>query len=133
MENGAVADYKAGRIRSVIIVGYSIGATLALAMASQLADAGVPVSLVLTIDGVPGPEVRNNVRNFVNVYQRGGFGNAIARPSGYRGGLQNVPIQGPKVSHFTIINASERRLLGYIPAAAGGGAGHATGHVAAEK
>jgi pimeloyl-ACP methyl ester carboxylesterase len=135
MENAAVADYRAGRTGSVIIVGYSIGATLALQMASELNDAGIPVSLVLTIDGVPGTEVRNNVRSLVNVYQRGGFGNAIARPRGYGGNLQNVAILDPKVTHFTIIEANKRRLLGYIFAAAGSGhtADHAVGHAAAAK
>jgi hypothetical protein len=117
----AISEFRSGRLRSIIIVGYSTGAGSALEMASQLNAAKVPVSLVITIDGVSGPPVQSNVRKLINLYVRGGFGDPIARPPGYSGILENIPVEGPNVGHFSIIDAKEPQLLAYVLAAAGSG------------
>lgn len=122
MAQSAIGEFQSGRVRSIIIVGYSTGAGSALEMASQLNTVKVPVSLVVTIDGVSGPPVQFNVRKLINLYVRGGFGNPIARPPGYSGILQNIPVDDPNVGHFSIITAKEPQLLAYVLAAAGSGA-----------
>ncbi|HMK69467.1 MAG TPA: hypothetical protein VK442_00700 [Xanthobacteraceae bacterium] len=57
----------------------------------------------------------------INLYVRGGFGDAIARPAGFSGVLQNIQVEGPNVGHFSIIDAKETQLLTYVLAAAGTG------------
>jgi dienelactone hydrolase len=115
----AIEGYRSGRLRSIIVVGYSVGARSALEMATQLDAAKVPIKLVVVIDGASGPPIPPNVRKLVNFYVSGGYGGPIARPAHFRGSLQNNPIQDSSVGHFSIINATERQLLGYVLAAAG--------------
>jgi len=121
LAQSAISEFRGGRLRSIVIVGYSTGAGSALQMASQLHGAKVPVNLVITIDGVSGPPVPPNVRKLINLYVRGGFGDAIARPAGFSGVLQNIQVEGPNVGHFSIIDAKETQLLTYVLAAAGTG------------
>ena len=58
----AIDRYRSGRLRSIVIVGYSTGARSALEMAACLGAAKVPVKLLVTIDGMSGPPVSSNVR-----------------------------------------------------------------------
>jgi hypothetical protein len=71
----------------------------------------------MIIDGSTGP-LSPNIRKIINVYVPGGFGAPIARPSNFRGTIQNIPAKGDNVGHFTIIDVQQRQLLGYLLAAA---------------
>jgi pimeloyl-ACP methyl ester carboxylesterase len=62
----AIQQYKSGRLRSIMIVGHSLGGGAAMAMAAEIGRAGVPVDLVATLDPVGGSEVSSNVRRSVN-------------------------------------------------------------------
>jgi hypothetical protein len=118
LAQSAVKGYRNGSPRSIVVVGYSMGGRSALDMAVQLNTAKVPVQLVIVIDGMAGPPVSPNVRRLVNLYVPGGFGAPIARPRNFRGSLQNIAMKNPNVGHFSIIDASEGRLLGYVLSAA---------------
>jgi len=120
--SAAIKGYRGEGLRSIVIVGYSAGGGAALDMAAQLNTANVPVELLMIIDGSSG-SISSNVRRLINVYVPGGFGAAITRPSNFRGVIQNIPVKGENVGHFTIIDAQQRQLLGYVLAATGGGRG----------
>jgi len=86
----AIQRYKNGRLRSIMIVGHSLGGDAAVAMAAELGRAGVPVQLVATLDPVGGSEVSSNVRRSVNIRPRDGE------------------------DHFSVIAAHDRDLSSYV-------------------
>jgi pimeloyl-ACP methyl ester carboxylesterase len=86
----AIQQYKSGRLRSIMIVGHSLGGSAAVEMAAELGRAGVPVQLVVTLDPVGGSEVSSNVRRSVNLCPRGGE------------------------DHFSVIAAHDRDLSNYV-------------------
>jgi len=86
----AIQQYQSGRLRSIMIVGHSLGGGAAVAMAAELGRAGVPVQLVVTLDPVGESEVSSNVRRSVTF-----------RP-------------GEGEDHFSIIAAHERDLTKYV-------------------
>ena len=86
----AIQQYQSGRLRSIMIVGHSLGGSAAFDMAAELGRAGVPVQLVVTLDSVGGSQVPSNVRHSVNL-----------RPTGGE-------------DHFSVIAAHERDMTGYV-------------------
>lgn len=86
----AIRRYKKGQLRSVKIVGHSLGGSAAAAMANALGQAGVPVQLVVTLDPTGGAMSLPNVRRAVNFFPRAGE------------------------DHFTVIAAREREMTGYV-------------------
>jgi pimeloyl-ACP methyl ester carboxylesterase len=86
----AIAQYNSGRLRSIMIVGHSLGGSAAFDMAAELGRAGVPVQLVVTLDPVGGSQVSSNVRRSVNF-----------RP-------------GPGEDHFSVIAAHEREMTNIV-------------------
>lgn len=86
----AIEQYKAGRLRSIEIVGHSLGGDAAMDMAAELGSANVPVQLVVTLDPVSSPSFSSNVRRAVNLIPRSGE------------------------DHFTMIAARERDIAGYV-------------------
>ena len=86
----AIEQYKAGRLRSIEIVGHSLGGDAAVAMAAELGNAGVPVQLVVTLDPTGSSAVSANVRRSVNFVPRAGE------------------------DHLTMIAARERDIARYV-------------------
>jgi pimeloyl-ACP methyl ester carboxylesterase len=86
----AIQQYKSGRLRSIMIVGHSLGGGAAVAMAEELGQAGVPVKLLVTLDPVGPSSVSANVRRSI-----------IIRPHNGE-------------NHFSVIAAHERDLTRYI-------------------
>ena len=86
----AIQQYRDGRLRSIMIVGHSLGGGAAVEMAAELGQAGVPVQLVVTLDPVGWSPVSSNVRRSVNF-----------RPTGGE-------------DHFSVIAAHERDLSNYV-------------------
>jgi pimeloyl-ACP methyl ester carboxylesterase len=86
----AIAQYKSGRLRSIMIVGHSLGGSAAAAMAAELGRAGVPVQLVVTLDPVGGSATSSNVRRSVNIFPGNGE------------------------DHFSVIAAHDRDLSSYV-------------------
>ena len=118
LSQSAIKGYNNEGLRSIVIVGFSAGGRAALNMAAELNTAQVPVQLVAIIDAISVPPVSPNVRKLVNYYMVGGLGNPITRPSDFRGVLQNIPVKGPNVSHFSIVGVQEQELLGHVLSAA---------------
>ncbi len=127
LAQSAIEEYHSGRLSSIVVIGYSTGGRSALEMAAQLNAAKVPVSLVITIDGMSGPPVPPNVRKLINLYVYGGFGGAITRPANFLGTLQNIPVEGQNIGHFSIIDAKAAQLLNYVLTAATPRAPRSTG------
>jgi len=86
----AIQQYKSGRLRSIMIVGHSLGAGAGTNMAAALGRAGVPVRLLVTLDAVGAPKASSNVRRLVNIRPKKGE------------------------DHFSVIAARERDLIGYV-------------------
>ena len=127
-EGGAVAaqatrDYGGG-VRSIILVGHSLGAGTAMSVARQLGNAGVPVALMILLDPVGAGSVPPNVRRTINLYVGGGRGpgRAVGADAGFRGSLSNVDVSNDPIhpDHMTIQSAlpMQNRIIAYISGAA---------------
>lgn len=111
----AIRDYHAGRVRSIVLVGHSLGAGAAVTVANELNSAGVPVRLLISLDPVSAAAVPGNVRRTVNFFT--GSGTALAAAPGFRGSLRNVDMRGaPGVDHMSIqsMESMHRRVLSEI-------------------
>jgi pimeloyl-ACP methyl ester carboxylesterase len=86
----AIEQYKSGRLRTIMIVGHSLGGSAASWMAAELGQAGVPVQLVVMLDPVGGSEISANVRRSVNI-----------RP-------------GKGEDHLSVIAAHNGEVTGYV-------------------
>ncbi|HEU0083067.1 MAG TPA: hypothetical protein VFQ87_09350 [Bradyrhizobium sp.] len=86
----AIRQYQSGRLRSIMIIGHSLGGSAAAQMAAELGRASVPVQLVVTLDPVGASQVSSNVRRSVNF-----------RP-------------GRGEDHFSVIAAHNRDLSNYV-------------------
>ena len=86
----AIQQYQSGRLRSIMIVGHSLGGSAAADMAAALGRAGIPVQLVVTLDPVGGSQVPSNVRHSVIFLPTGGE------------------------DHFSVIAAHERDMSNYV-------------------
>jgi pimeloyl-ACP methyl ester carboxylesterase len=108
----AIAQYKTGKLRSIVIVGHSMGGGAAVDMATELGQAGVPVDLVIALDPTGTTDVPPNVRRAVDYYVAGGVGSPLRRAGRARGAVQNV--MDASTGHFSIIAAHERQLLNAV-------------------
>ncbi len=86
----AIQQYQSGRLRSIMIVGHSLGGSAAVDMAAELGRAGIPVQLVVMLDPVGGSQVPSNVRRSVNFLPTGGE------------------------DHFSVIAAHQRDMSNYV-------------------
>jgi len=99
----AIADYKRGRVGTVVIMGHSAGAMNAIDMANRIGAASVPVSLVVALDPILRTTVMsNNVRWVVNLYMPEGLGAKVYKAAGYRGVVENVDLHNIAVNHVTV-------------------------------
>jgi hypothetical protein len=120
----AAADYRSGRVKTVILVGHSSGATVLPDMVERLNQLGVPVKLVIGLDSVFRTSLNGRVGRYVNYYIGNGNGEPVTRAKGMRGELDNVNVQNvPGVGHITIEKNQimQRRVIGDIDAVVFGG------------
>jgi hypothetical protein len=120
----AAADYRSGRVKTVILVGHSSGATVLPDMVERLNQLGVPVRLVIGLDSVFRTSLNGRVGRYVNYYIGNGNGEPVMRAKGMRGELDNVNVQNvPGVGHITIEKNEimQRRVIGDIDAVVFGG------------
>src|SRR5580704_15492290 len=99
---GEIAQqYRAGDHGPYILVGHSLGADAVMTMAQQLNGLGVPVALVVPVDGTGSYLAPKNVACVLNLTQRD---YAYMRPgAGFHGMLNNVDFSGdPAIDHLTI-------------------------------
>jgi len=99
-----VQMYRAGDHGPYMLVGHSLGADAVMGMAQALNAQGVPVALVIPVDGTGSALAPRNVACVINLTQRK---YAYMRPGvGFHGVLQNVDFSGdPGIDHLTIDKA----------------------------
>jgi hypothetical protein len=113
----AAADYRSGKIKTIILVGHSSGATALPDMVAKLDQLGVPVKLAIGLDSVFRTSLAGRVGRYINFYVANGAGEPVARTSQLRGALENVNVQDvPGVGHLTIDKneVMQRKVIGAI-------------------
>jgi hypothetical protein len=99
----ASAEYKSGRVKTIILVGHSSGATAVAAVAGRLGEAGVPVKLAIGLDPTTRVFAAGHVERYINYYAPGGMGTIVDRGREFHGQMQNVSTDGdPAIGHFNI-------------------------------
>jgi hypothetical protein len=99
----AAADYKAGRVRNIVLVGHSSGAMAVTEMATRLGELSVPVKLAIGLDPTSREVASGNVGRYINYYIANGMGNTVVRGKQFNGVLQNVDVEkDPALGHFNI-------------------------------
>jgi len=99
----AAAEYKSGRVRTIVLVGHSSGATALPDMVARLDQHGVPVKLAIGLDSVFHTSLAGRVGRYINFYVANGAGTVVEKTKQFRGALENVDVQKiPGVGHLTI-------------------------------
>jgi pimeloyl-ACP methyl ester carboxylesterase len=99
----AAAEYKSGRVRTIILVGHSSGATAVTEMAARLGQLGVPVKLAIGFDPTSRMTASGHVDRYINYYIPHGMGNAVDRGRQFSGVVQNIDVEKDSaISHFNI-------------------------------
>lgn len=104
----------------VIIVGHSLGADSAIAMAEKMKELGARVALVVTFGSDGSFVVPSNVSQAINYYQNGALLHAAP---GSRSSVSNISLDSnPDVNHFNIekLNALHAKVIARIQALTGG-------------
>ncbi len=115
----AAAAYRAGRLKTIILVGHSSGATALPDMIAKLNQLGVPVKLAIGLDSVFKTKLSTGAERYINIYIGDGPGEPVRAASGFRGKLDNVDVRGTGVGHISIDKneAIQRRVIAEIDAA----------------
>jgi hypothetical protein len=100
----AAAAYKSGKVRTIILVGHSSGATVLPDMVEHLTRRGVPVKLAIGLDSVFQTTLSGKVGRYINFYIGNGAGTRVARGRNLQGQLSNVDVENTPggVGHITI-------------------------------
>ena len=100
----AAAAYKSGKVRTIILVGHSSGATVLPDMVERLTKLGAPVKLAVGLDSVFQTTLTGKVGRYINFYIGNGAGTRVARGRNLQGQLSNVDVENIPggVGHVTI-------------------------------
>src|SRR4051794_434774 len=99
----AAAEYRSGRVRTIVLVGHSSGATALPDMVARLDQLGVPVKLAIGLDSVFRTKLAGRAERYINFYIASGAGEPVMRTKDFRGALENVDVQSvPGVGHISI-------------------------------
>lgn len=116
----AIAEYKSGQARAIILVGHSSGASAVAEMAARLGQHGVPVKLAIGLDPTSRMVASGHVDRYINYYIADGMGLAVVRGKQFTGVLQNIDVEkNPALNHFNIDKnrALQDRVVSEIRAA----------------
>ena len=103
LANEAAAEYRSGRIKTLVLVGHSSGATALPDMVARLNDLGTPVKLAIGLDSVFRTSLNGRVGKYINFYIASGAGMPVAKGTAFQGSLENVNVENvPGVGHITI-------------------------------
>jgi hypothetical protein len=122
----AAAEYKSGRINTIILVGHSSGATVLPDIVERLDRQGVPVKLAVGLDSVFHTSLSGRVGRYINYYVGNGAGTRVAEAKGFSGKLDNVDVESvPGISHLTIDKNAliQQKVMAEIDAAVRSGPG----------
>jgi hypothetical protein len=101
--DSAAADYKSGKLRTIILVGHSAGATAVTSAAERLGQLGVPVKLAIGLDPLTRATASGRVSRYINFYVGNGAGQQVGKSAKFSGKLQNINVQNMSdVGHFNI-------------------------------
>jgi len=120
----AAAAYRSGRIKTIILVGHSSGATVLPDMVARLSAQGVPVKLAIGLDSVFHTSLSGKVGRYINFYIANGVGTPVARTKNFTGTLDNVDVERvPGVSHVSIDKNEiiQQKVIAAIDAAVASG------------
>jgi hypothetical protein len=122
----AAAEYKSGRINTIILVGHSSGATVLPDIVARLDQQGVPVKLAVGLDSVFHTSLTGRVGRYVNYYVGNGAGTRVQEARCFSGKLENVDVEAvPGISHLTIDKNTliQQKVIAEIDAAVRSGPG----------
>jgi hypothetical protein len=117
LANEAAAEYRSGRVNTIILVGHSSGATVLPDMVARLDQLGAPVKLAIGLDSVFRTSLSGRVGKYINFYIANGNGEPVKPTSQLHGTLENVNVQNvPGVGHVTIDKNEimQRRVIAAI-------------------
>jgi hypothetical protein len=117
----AAADYKSGKVKTIILVGHSSGATVLPDMVARLDQLGAPVKLAIGLDSVFRTSLHGRVGRYINFYIANGNGEPVKPTTGLHGTLENVNVQNvPGVGHLNIEKNEimQRKVISAIDAVA---------------
>jgi hypothetical protein len=120
----AAAEYKSGRVKNIILVGHSSGATCLPDIVARLNQQGVPVKLAIGLDSVFRTRLAGRVGRYINFYVASGSGTRVEQGNDFHGKLENVDVERvPGVSHLTIDKNQlmQQKVIAEIDAAARSG------------
>lgn len=118
----AAAEYKSGRINTIILVGHSSGATVLPKMIARLSGEGVPVKLAIGLDSIFHTSLSGRVGEYINFYVADGAGTLVRKTRNFHGILENINVDTiPGVGHLTIDKnpVIQQRVIAAIDAAVG--------------
>ena len=99
----AAAAYKSGKIKTIILVGHSSGATCLPDIVASLSAQGVPVKLAIGLDSVFHTSLTGKVGRYINFYIANGAGTRVEKTRNFSGTLDNVDVERvPGISHVSI-------------------------------
>jgi pimeloyl-ACP methyl ester carboxylesterase len=99
----AAAEYKSGRVHTIIIVGHSWGAVAVTSMVDRLGQLGVPVKLAIGLDPIWQETAAGHVGRYVNYYISNGAGEPVTKGRQFSGVMENVDVKNmPSIGHFNI-------------------------------
>jgi hypothetical protein len=99
----AAAGYRSGKLKTIILVGHSSGATALPDMVAKLDQLGVPVELAIGLDSVFRTSLKGRLGRYINFYIANGAGTPVERTGQFQGTLENVNVQNvPGVGHTSI-------------------------------
>ena len=126
----AATGYKSGRIKTIILVGHSSGATALPDMVARLDQLGAPVKLAIGLDSVFRTKLSGRVGRYVNFYIANGNGEPVAKTAQFQGKLENINVQNvPGVGHMSIDKNQimQRKVISEIDAVVFGRSAPASG------
>ena len=99
----AAAGHRSGKLKTIILVGHSSGATALPDMVAKLDQLGVPVKLAIGLDSVFRTSLSGRVGRYINFYIANGAGTPVEKTKQFQGTLQNVNVESvPGVGHMSI-------------------------------
>ena len=115
----AAAGYRSGKLKTIIVVGHSSGATALPDMIAKLDKLGVPVKLAIGLDSVFHTSLKGRVGRYINFYIANGAGTPVEKTRQFQGTLENVNVQKvPGVGHMSIEKNQimQQKVIGAIDA-----------------